>query len=175
MDILVNNAGITRDGLLLRMSDEDWDAVLGVNLKGAFLFTESVGRTMLKQRSGAIVNIASIVGVMGNAGQANYSASKAGLIGFTKTVAKELASRGIRCQRRGAGVYPDADDGRAEPGSQEDADGLHRAEAPGLAGGRGQRGVVSGQRSVQLRDRTGDLRWMAAWRCESEIQAQTKL
>jgi 3-oxoacyl-[acyl-carrier protein] reductase len=96
VDILVNNAGITRDGLLLRMSDEDWDAVLGVNLKGAFLFTRAVGRTMLQQRSGAIVNIASIVGVMGNAGQANYSASKAGLIGFTKTVAKELASRGIR-------------------------------------------------------------------------------
>ncbi|HUJ09952.1 MAG TPA: 3-oxoacyl-[acyl-carrier-protein] reductase [Verrucomicrobiae bacterium] len=96
VDILVNNAGITRDGLLLRMSDEDWDAVLGVNLKGAFLFTRAIGRTMLQQRSGVIVNIASIVGVMGNAGQANYSASKAGLIGFTKTVAKELASRGIR-------------------------------------------------------------------------------
>jgi 3-oxoacyl-[acyl-carrier protein] reductase len=96
VDILVNNAGITRDGLLLRMSDEDWDAVLNVNLKGAFLFTRSLSRTMLQQRSGAIVNIASIVGVMGNAGQANYSASKAGLIGFTKTVAKELASRGIR-------------------------------------------------------------------------------
>ena len=96
VDILVNNAGITRDGLLLRMSDEDWDAVLGVNLKGAFLFTRAICRTMLQQRSGAIVNIASIVGVVGNAGQANYSASKAGLIGFTKTVAKELASRGIR-------------------------------------------------------------------------------
>jgi len=96
VDILVNNAGITRDGLLLRMSDEDWDAVLGVNLKGAFLFTRSLSRTMLQQRSGTIVNIASIVGVVGNAGQANYSASKAGLIGFTKTVAKELASRGIR-------------------------------------------------------------------------------
>ena len=96
VDILVNNAGITRDGLLLRMSDEDWDAVLGVNLKGAFLFTRALSRTMLKQRSGVIVNIASIVGIMGNAGQANYSASKAGLIGFTKTVAKELASRGIR-------------------------------------------------------------------------------
>ena len=96
VDILVNNAGITRDGLLLRMSDEDWDAVLGVNLKGAFLFTRALCRTMLQQRSGVIVNIASIVGVVGNAGQANYSASKAGLIGFTKTIAKELASRGIR-------------------------------------------------------------------------------
>jgi 3-oxoacyl-[acyl-carrier protein] reductase len=96
VDILVNNAGITRDGLLLRMSDEDWDLVLGVNLKGAFLFTRAVCRTMLKQRSGAIVNIASIVGVVGNAGQANYSASKAGMIGLTKTVAREFASRGIR-------------------------------------------------------------------------------
>ncbi|HUI06750.1 MAG TPA: 3-oxoacyl-[acyl-carrier-protein] reductase [Verrucomicrobiae bacterium] len=96
VDILVNNAGITRDGLLLRMSDEDWDAVLGVNLKGAFLFTRALSRTMLQQRRGVIVNIASIVGVIGNAGQANYSASKAGLIGFTKTIAKELASRGIR-------------------------------------------------------------------------------
>ena len=96
VDILVNNAGITRDGLLLRMSEEDWDLVLGVNLKGAFLFTKALSRTMLKQRSGAIVNIASIVGVAGNAGQANYSASKAGMIGLTKTVAKEFASRGIR-------------------------------------------------------------------------------
>jgi 3-oxoacyl-[acyl-carrier protein] reductase len=96
VDILVNNAGITRDGLLLRMSEEDWDLVLGVNLKGAFLFTKALSRSMLKQRSGVIVNIASIVGVMGNAGQANYSASKAGLIGFTKTLAKEFASRGIR-------------------------------------------------------------------------------
>ncbi len=96
VDILVNNAGITRDGLLLRMSEQDWDLVLGVNLKGAFLFTKALSRGMIKQRSGAIVNVASIVGVMGNAGQANYSASKAGLIGFTKTIAKELASRGVR-------------------------------------------------------------------------------
>jgi 3-oxoacyl-[acyl-carrier protein] reductase len=96
VDILVNNAGITRDQLILRMTEEDWDLVLAVNLKGAFLFTKALSRTMLKQHSGAIVNIASIVGVMGNAGQANYSASKAGLIGLTKTVAKEFASRGIR-------------------------------------------------------------------------------
>jgi 3-oxoacyl-[acyl-carrier protein] reductase len=96
VDILVNNAGITRDGLLLRMSEEDWDLVLDVNLKGAFLFTRALGRTMLKQRNGVIVNVASIVGVVGNAGQANYSASKAGMIGFTKSVAKEFASRGIR-------------------------------------------------------------------------------
>lgn len=96
VDILVNNAGITRDNLLLRMSEADWDLVLDVNLKGAFLFTKALVPAMMKQRGGAIVNIASIVGVMGNAGQANYSASKAGMIGLTKTVAKEYAKRGVR-------------------------------------------------------------------------------
>ena len=95
IDILINNAGITRDSLLMRMKDEDWDAVLTVNLKGAFNFTKAVCRTMIKQRYGRIVNIASIIGIIGNAGQANYSASKAGLIGLTKSSAKELASRGI--------------------------------------------------------------------------------
>jgi 3-oxoacyl-[acyl-carrier protein] reductase len=95
IDILINNAGITRDGLLLRMKEEDWDLVLNVNLKGAFHCTKSVLPLMSKQRSGRIVNIASIVGVMGNAGQANYAASKAALIGFTKSVAREYASRGI--------------------------------------------------------------------------------
>lgn len=96
IDILVNNAGITRDGLLPRMSEEDWDAVLSVNLKGAFLFTKTVARSMMKQRSGAIINIASIIGLIGNAGQCNYAASKAGLIAMTKSVAKELASRNVR-------------------------------------------------------------------------------
>ncbi|MBL6956566.1 MAG: 3-oxoacyl-[acyl-carrier-protein] reductase [Chlorobium phaeobacteroides] len=96
IDILINNAGITRDGLLMRMSEADWDAVLAVNLKGTFNCTKAVSRTMMKQRSGAIVNIASIIGIMGNAGQANYGASKAGVIAFTKSVAKELASRNIR-------------------------------------------------------------------------------
>lgn len=95
IDILINNAGITRDALLLRMKEEDWDLVLNVNLKGAFHCTKSVLPSMSKQRSGRIVNIASIVGVMGNAGQANYAASKAALIGFTKSVAREYASRGI--------------------------------------------------------------------------------
>ena len=96
IDILVNNAGITRDNLLIRMSEQDWDTVLQVNLKGAFLFTKAVARPMIKQRSGAIVNVASIVGLIGNAGQCNYAASKAGLIALTKSVAKELASRNIR-------------------------------------------------------------------------------
>lgn len=96
IEILVNNAGITRDNLLIRMSEEDWDQVMQTNLKGAFLTTKAVVRGMMKNRYGKIINISSVVGVMGNAGQANYSASKAGLIGLTKSTAKELASRGIR-------------------------------------------------------------------------------
>lgn len=96
-DILVNNAGITRDGLLVRMKDEDWDAVLATNLRSAFLMTRAVSRGMMKRRWGRIVNMASVVGIMGNKGQANYAASKAGLIGLTKTVAKELASRNVLC------------------------------------------------------------------------------
>jgi 3-oxoacyl-[acyl-carrier protein] reductase len=95
VDILVNNAGVTRDGLLMRMSEEDWDTVLDTNLKGAFHFTKALTRSLLKQRSGRIINISSIIGLTGNAGQTNYAASKAGLIGFTKSVARELASRGI--------------------------------------------------------------------------------
>ncbi len=96
VDILVNNAGITRDTLMMRMSDEDWDAVLNVNLKGSFLFTRAVARPMMKKRAGAIVNIASIIGLIGNAGQCNYAASKAGVIALTKSSAKEMASRNIR-------------------------------------------------------------------------------
>jgi 3-oxoacyl-[acyl-carrier protein] reductase len=95
VDVLVNNAGITADGLLVRMKEEDWDRVLDINLKGAFYCIQAAAKTMMKQRSGRIINMASVVGVMGNAGQANYVASKAGLIGLTKTVARELAPRGI--------------------------------------------------------------------------------
>jgi len=95
VDILVNNAGVTRDGLSMRMSMEDWDTVLNTNLKGAFHFIQALMRPMIKQRSGRIINISSIAGLIGNAGQANYAASKAGLIGLTKTLARELASRGI--------------------------------------------------------------------------------
>jgi len=95
VDILVNNAGVTRDNLMLRMSEEEWDTVLDINLKGAFICTKSVARAMLKQRSGSIVNIASVIGIMGNAGQANYAASKGGVIAFTKSCAKEFASRNI--------------------------------------------------------------------------------
>ena len=95
LDILVNNAGITRDNLAMRMSESDWDSVLGVNLKGAFNCIKAVTRPMMKKRSGKIVNMASIIGIMGNAGQANYAASKGGLIALTKSIAKELGSRGI--------------------------------------------------------------------------------
>ncbi len=96
IDVLVNNAGITKDTLLMRMTEDQWDAVINVNLKSVFNFTKAAQRTMLKQRSGSIVNLSSVVGVSGNAGQANYSASKAGIIGFTKSIARELGSRGVR-------------------------------------------------------------------------------
>lgn len=95
VDILVNNAGVTRDNLLMRMTEEEWDVVLNTNLRGAFLVTKAFTRAMLKQRSGRVLNISSVIGLMGNAGQANYAASKAGLIGFTKSVAREAASRGV--------------------------------------------------------------------------------
>jgi 3-oxoacyl-[acyl-carrier protein] reductase len=95
VDILVNNAGVTRDGLVMRMSEADWETVLNTNLKGAFLFTQALSRAFLKQRSGRIINISSVIGLIGNAGQCNYAASKAGLLGLTKAVAKEFASRGV--------------------------------------------------------------------------------
>ena len=95
VDVLVNNAGVTRDGLLMRMTEEDWDAVLDTNVKGAFSFTKVFSRAFLKQRSGRIINISSVIGLIGNAGQCNYAASKAALIGFTKAAARELASRGV--------------------------------------------------------------------------------
>lgn len=97
LDVLVNNAGITRDGLIVRMSDDDWDRVIATNLTGVFSMTRAAAKTMMKARSGSIVNIASVVGISGNAGQANYAAAKAGVIGLTKSVARELASRKVRC------------------------------------------------------------------------------
>jgi 3-oxoacyl-[acyl-carrier protein] reductase len=104
IDVLVNNAGITRDTLLMRMSEADWDSVISTNLKSAFLMTKAVLRPMLRQRAGRIINITSISGVMGNAGQANYSASKAGMIGLTRSTAREVASRNITCNAVAAGV-----------------------------------------------------------------------
>ncbi|MGX7014069.1 3-oxoacyl-[acyl-carrier-protein] reductase [Vagococcus silagei] len=97
VDVLINNAGITRDGLIMRMSEEDFDTVLNVNLKGSFNTIQAASKIMLKQRSGTIINLSSVIGLIGNAGQANYAASKAGVIGLTKSVARELASRGITC------------------------------------------------------------------------------
>lgn len=115
IDILVNNAGITRDNLMMRMKDDEWDDVINTNLKGVFICTKAVTRQMMKQRSGRIVNIASIVGVMGNAGQANYVAAKAGVIGLTKTTARELASRNITANAVAPGfITTDMTDGLSE-------------------------------------------------------------
>jgi len=115
VDILVNNAGITKDGLLMRMSEADWDAVLNTNLKGAFLFTKAFSRAFLKQRSGRIINVASVIGLIGNAGQSNYAASKAGLIGFTKSAAREFAPRGVTVNALAPGfIETDMTSGLAE-------------------------------------------------------------
>ena len=119
VDILVNNAGITKDGLLMRMSEADWDAVLDINLKGTFLFTKAFSRSLLKQRSGRIVNIASVVGLIGNAGQCNYGASKAGVIGFTKSAARELASRGITVNAIAPGFIETAMTAKLGPEARE--------------------------------------------------------
>jgi 3-oxoacyl-[acyl-carrier protein] reductase len=119
VDILVNNAGITKDGLLMRMSEADWDAVLDINLKGTFLFTKAFSRSLIKQRSGRIVNIASVVGLIGNAGQCNYGASKAGVIGFTKSAARELASRGITVNAIAPGFIETAMTAKLSPDARE--------------------------------------------------------
>jgi len=119
VDILVNNAGITRDTLLMRMSEEEWDAVLDINLKGTFLFTQAFCRSFLKQRSGRIVNIASVIGLMGNAGQCNYGASKAGVIGFTKSAAREFASRGITVNALAPGFIQTAMTDKLTPEQKE--------------------------------------------------------
>lgn len=120
LDILVNNAGVTRDGLLIRMKEADWDLVISVNLKGVFNCCKSVVRTMMKQRSGRIINISSVVGLMGNAGQVNYSASKAGIIGLTKTLAKEFGARGIHVNAIAPGFIQTAmTDGLAEEAKEQ--------------------------------------------------------
>ena len=119
VDILVNNAGITKDGLLMRMSEADWDAVLDINLKGTFLFTKAFSRSFLKQRSGRIISIASVVGLIGNAGQCNYGASKAGVIGFTKSAARELASRGVTVNAIAPGFIETAMTAKLSPEARE--------------------------------------------------------
>ena len=119
VDILVNNAGITKDGLLMRMSEADWDAVLDINLKGTFLFTKAFSRTFLKQHSGRIINIASVIGLIGNAGQCNYGASKAGVIGFTKSAARELASRSVTVNAVAPGFIETAMTAKISPEARE--------------------------------------------------------
>lgn len=115
VDVLVNNAGITKDGLLMRMSEEDWDRVMDTNLKSVFNMTKCIMRTMMKNRGGSIINMSSVVGVKGNAGQANYAASKAGIIGFTKSVALELGSRNIRCNAIAPGFIETEMTGALDP------------------------------------------------------------
>ena len=125
IDILVNNAGITRDNLLMRMSESDWDLVMNVNLKSVFNLTHACQKVMLKQRCGSIINMSSVVGVSGNAGQANYSASKAGIIGFTKSVAKELGSRNIRCNAIAPGfIATDMTDAMTEEAKEKIAESI---------------------------------------------------
>jgi 3-oxoacyl-[acyl-carrier protein] reductase len=119
IDILVNNAGITRDNLLMRMTEADWDLIIKVNLKSIFNMTKAIQRSMLKQRSGSIINMSSVVGLSGNAGQSNYSASKAGLIGFTKSIAKEFGSRGIRCNAVAPGYIETAMTGKLSDEQRE--------------------------------------------------------
>ena len=155
VDILVNNAGVTRDGLLMRMSDADWDTVLDTNLKGAFLVTKAFSRAMLKARAGRIINISSVIGLIGNAGQCNYAASKAGLIGFTQSVARELASRGITVNAIAPGfietdMTAELKRGNAREHFEADSAGQLR-----VGGGHCGRGVVSGQPGGALRHRPG--------------------
>ena len=158
IDVLINNAGITRDTLIMRMSEDDWDAVLDTNLKSAFLVTKAVLRPMLKQRSGRIVNITSISGVMGNAGQANYSASKAGMIGLTRSTAREVASRSITCNAVAAGVI-DTDIWQGVPEAMIEAMlQLIPAGRKGTPGRHCRSRCLSGQRRRQLHHRPGPQR-----------------
>ncbi len=155
LDVLVNNAGITRDALLVRMKDDDWDRVMETNLRGAFLMTRAAGRVMMRQRSGRIVNITSTAGVMGNAGQANYSAAKAGLIGLTKATARELAHWQILINAVAPGLI-ETDMTAAIPA---DCPGSPPRSGPAGAGGNGARGGrdgrIPGRRRLRLHDGTG--------------------
>jgi NAD(P)-dependent dehydrogenase (short-subunit alcohol dehydrogenase family) len=136
VDILVNNAGLTRDGLFVRMSDEQWDQVLDTNLAGAFRCSRAVARSMMKARYGRIVNISSVVGLMGNAGQANYAASKAGLLGLTKALARELASASITVNAVCPGYHRHGDDRAAARSCADGVAGPHPAGPPRFARGR---------------------------------------
>ena len=143
LDVLVNNAGLTRDGLIARMSDEDWRVVLDTNLGGVFHTCRAAARGMMKRKSGSIVNLTSVVGVHGNPGQTNYAASKAGIIGFTKALARELAPRERPCERRGSRLHHDGPHrGAARAGATGDPS-EHAARAHGDSGGRRRGGPLS--------------------------------
>ncbi len=158
IDILVNNAGVTRDNLMMRMEEKDWDLVLDINLKGAFLLTKAVSRIMMKQRHGRIVNMSSVIGVMGNAGQSNYAASKGGLIAFTKSTAKEFASRNITCNAIAPGFIETAMTAKLTRGGQGELQEGHPAGPDGQRGRRGQRGAVLSFRAINLYHRPGPAR-----------------
>ena len=145
VDILVNNAGVTRDGLIMRMSEADWDAVLDTNLKGAFLFTQALSRGFLKQRSGRILNISSVIGLMGNAGQCNYAASKAALIGLTKSMAKEFASRGVTVNALAPGFIETDMTAVLTPEMKAEAAQAHPVAMLWAAGGHCGSGAFSGR------------------------------
>ena len=155
VDILVNNAGVTRDGLLMRMSDADWDTVLNTNLKGAFLVTKAFSRAMIKARAGRIINISSVIGLIGNAGQCNYAASKAGLIGFTQSVAKELASRGITVNAIAPGFIETDMTSESEAGDARRDFEADSARQLRFGGGYCGRGAVSGRAGGALCHRPG--------------------
>ena len=153
LDILVNNAGVTRDTLLPRMQDDDWDAVINTNLRGTFLFTRALTRPMMQARYGRIINISSVSGLMGNPGQANYSASKAGMIGLTRTVAKELASRKVTVNAVAPGFIETEMTGAPGADGAGRSQEAHSGQASGQAGGNRLRGAVPGQRGGQLHHR----------------------
>jgi 3-oxoacyl-[acyl-carrier protein] reductase len=154
IDILINNAGINRDQLLIKMSQEDWDAVLDIDLKSVFLCTKEVIRTMIKQRSGRIISISSIVGLGGNARQANYAAAKAGIIGFTRSIAKEVASRGITANAIAPG-FIDTEMTQRLPENSARAYGAHTVGCLGSTGGRGGCRLLPGFSGRQLYHRAG--------------------
>ena len=156
--ILVNNAGITRDGLVLRMEDSAWHEVIDTNLKGTFLFCRAVGACMIRARYGRIINISSVSGLMGNPGQANYSASKAGVIGFSKTIARELASRNITVNVVAPGLHHDRHDQRLAREGQDRGQGARAAAPAGNARRHRRPGAVPGEPRRKLSDRPGDRR-----------------
>ena len=155
LHILVNNAGITRDTLIPRMKDEQWDAVININLRGTFLFTRAATRPMMKARYGRIINIASVSGLMGNPGQANYSASKAGVIGLTRTVARELASRKITVNAVAPGFIDTEMTAALGEEVLEEVQKRDSRQAGWAPAGRGRRRAVSGQRRRRVHHRPG--------------------